>query len=102
MISHTADVLAELAALAEHSVKARARIAEYLDTRPVIATLEVDFAATARAGHTVSYDEPTQGLLDALAAIRIVAANEERDALAGTEGHERTPRSVDGLDNAAG
>jgi hypothetical protein len=84
----TAAILGELAGLAEHSVKARARITEYLDTRPVIAALEVDFAATARAGHTVSYDEPTQGLLDALAAIRVVAANEERDALTCAQAHD--------------
>jgi hypothetical protein len=87
----TAEILDELRGFAERSVDARARLREFLDTKPVIAALKVDWLATARAGHTVTYDEPSQGLLDALAAIRIVAGDEERRALAGAEGQGLTP-----------
>jgi|ERR1700730_18450218 hypothetical protein len=79
----TADILNELRELAERSVDARARLREFLNSKPVIAALKVDWSATARAGHTVMYDEPTQRLLDSLTAIRAVAKDEQRCAFAG-------------------
>lgn len=80
----TADILAELAALANRSVNARARLREFLDTKPVIAALKVDCAATVRAGHTVYADEPSQALMDALEAVRVAANDTEGDGGSGS------------------
>ncbi len=64
------DVLSELVTLCECSVKARALFREFLDHDAVLATLKVDPLATARAGHTVFDDEPSEGLLRCLAAAK--------------------------------
>lgn len=72
----TADALEAFARLAKVSVDARARLREFLNAKPVIATFEIDCAATRKAGHTIYRDEPSQLLLSALAAATIIAASE--------------------------
>jgi hypothetical protein len=86
----TADVLEELRQLIHLSIDARARFREFLDTKPVIAALKVDWADTARAGHTIRYDEPSQELLDTLATLRILAENEQRRSLDHRQRHTKS------------
>jgi hypothetical protein len=76
-----ADILAELAERAARSVDARARLGEFLDTKPIIAALEIDDVATMRAGRTIVNDKPTQQLIDCLLAIR--ALDKQGDGFGG-------------------
>ena len=54
----TAEILDELALLAEGSVNCLALLGQFLDSKPVITGLKVNDATTVRAGHVVMYDEP--------------------------------------------
>jgi len=89
----TADALQIFAALAKRSVDACARLRQFLDAKPVIASLEIDSAATMRAGHVVYRDESSQQLLDALAAA--IAADDQRNAFCGSEGYNKHPDLVE-------
>jgi hypothetical protein len=81
------DALGEIAKLAERSVNVRALLGDILDQQPVVASLEVDHLATMRAGHVVMQDKPSDWLLGCLAALRVVAANEDRNSLRCSETH---------------
>ncbi len=90
-ISKTTEILCELARLAESSIYARACLREFLNTKPVIAALEIDSCPTMGAGHRIMNDEPSQELLRCLAACRAVAFDEKRDSFGGTESHDLLP-----------
>ncbi len=78
-VSPTAKTLAAIASLCERSLGARRLTRDFLDTSPVISSFEVDAVATARAGHYIFVDEPTQDLLGLLATLR--ALDPDGDAI---------------------
>ncbi len=53
-----AEILVELALLAEGNVNCLALVGQFLDSKPVIADLKINDVATVRAGHVAMYDEP--------------------------------------------
>ena len=58
----TAEILDELARLVESNVNCLALLGQFLDSKPVIADLKVNDAATVLAGHVVMHDEPGKEL----------------------------------------
>ena len=88
----TADMLGELASLAKGNIYIRTCVREFLDTRPLIAILEADHAATMRTGHPVMREEPSQGLRRCLATCRVIALNEKRDDFCGAQSHDGSPQ----------
>lgn len=88
------DIFHELTVLARGSVSARTRLRQFLDQDPVVATLEVDTDATTRAGETIPWDQPTEGLLACLAACR--AAYRDDNAAAAVSAHGSVPPVLGG------
>ena len=66
------DLLPELAALCRDSIEARALMSEALDDGGILASFEIDHAATSRAGHLVVHGEPSDRLRRVMSATRTV------------------------------
>jgi len=94
----TSALLAELTELAKHSVEVRKRTRDFLDHLGVIASLEVNNAATRVAGHPVYSEKPTEGLLSHLVAMRALYAEEK--ALGAGKSHDVSPSCVANYANA--
>ncbi len=93
-VSPTAKTLAAIASLCERSLDARRVARDFLDTSPVISNFEVDPVATARTGHDIFVDEPTQDLLGLLTTLRALDADAKAIGDSFGAGHGGIPSIV--------
>ena len=82
------DAFGELISLAGRSVGCRAILRSFLDNPCELGIIKIDRTATDGAEQTVYFDQPSDGLLDALVTARALYKN---DSGIGASGHRSSP-----------